>query len=265
MKSRLLVSAVGVPVLLYVVLWAPPVIMDMGLLLLSGCGAYELMRCVGRDGYKALAYFTGLAAMLMMYLFAEHPEHTAAALFFFVALLFIFAVFSGGRIPAHLPMAGLLAVMLIPYAFSSFMRLFQADFHRIYLLLPFVFSFMSDTGGYFVGRAFGKHKLAPAISPKKTVEGAVGGLLGNAVGAVAFAFASDTWCGEHIDYLGIVVLGLACSVLAQLGDLSFSLIKREYGVKDYGKIFLEHGGVLDRFDSVIFVAPMLALLLPLMN
>ena len=120
-------------------------------------------------------------------------------------------------------------------------------------------------GGFFFGRAFGRHKLAPHVSPKKTVEGSIGGLLGNALGGVLFALGMNTWGGESIDYLGVVVLGLFCSVLAQLGDLSFSLIKREFGIKDYGKIFLEHGGVLDRFDSVIFVAPALSVLLPLMN
>ena len=71
-------------------------------------------------------------------------------------------------------------------------------------------------------------------------------------------------CGETLGYLEVVVLGVACSVIAQLGDLSFSLIKREFGVKDYGHIFLAHGGVLDRFDSVVFVAPVLAALLPLL-
>ena len=265
MKSRLLVSAIGVPILLYAVLWAPPVVMEIGLMALCGCGAYELMRCVGKGTHMLLACMVAVAAAAIMYPYVRDLEQVPAILFLFVVLLFICAVFSGGKIPAHSVMAALLAVTLIPYAFSSFLRLYRADFHRIYLLLPFVFSFMSDTGGYFVGRAFGKHKLAPAISPKKTVEGAFGGLLGNAVGGVLFALAADTWFGERIDYIGIVVLGLACSVLAQLGDLSFSLIKREYGIKDYGKIFLEHGGVLDRFDSVIFVAPALTLLLPLLN
>ena len=79
-----------------------------------------------------------------------------------------------------------------------------------------------------------------------------------------FAFFVNAAFGERLDYLGIAVLGVGCSVIAQLGDLSFSLIKREFGVKDYGHIFLAHGGVLDRFDSVVFVAPVLAALLPLL-
>lgn len=91
----------------------------------------------------------------------------------------------------------------------------------------------------------------------------MGGLAGNVVGGVAFALVMNLALGHSISYLGIALLGLFCSVVAQLGDLTFSLIKREFGIKDYGRIFLAHGGVLDRFDSVIFVAPVLAVLLPL--
>ena len=87
------------------------------------------------------------------------------------------------------------------------------------------------------------------------MEGAVGGLLGNVVGGLVFAFLTRRFAGGGPDYLPILCLSLVCGVISQLGDLSFSLIKRQYGVKDYGRIFLAHGGVLDRFDSVLFVAP----------
>ena len=91
--------------------------------------------------------------------------------------------------------------------------------------------------------------------------GSIGGLLGNAAGGVVFALVMNTWFGQSIGYAGMAVLGLGCSVVAQLGDLSFSLIKREFGIKDYGKLFLAHGGVLDRFDSVLFVAPVIEMIL----
>ena len=90
----------------------------------------------------------------------------------------------------------------------------------------------------------------------------MGGLLGNVIGGLVFALVMNLWFNGDISYPGMALLGLGCSVVAQLGDLSFSLIKREFGIKDYGKLFLAHGGVLDRFDSVLFVAPVLALLLP---
>ena len=93
----------------------------------------------------------------------------------------------------------------------------------------------------------------------------MGGLLGNAAGAVIFALVMNCAVGYSISYGGIILAGVVCSVVAQLGDLSFSLIKREFGIKDYGRIFLEHGGVLDRFDSVLFVAPVLGIVMPLVG
>ena len=101
--------------------------------------------------------------------------------------------------------------------------------------------------------------MAPKVSPKKTVEGSIGGLAGNVACGLLFAWVMDHWFGGSIGYGPMAVMALLCGVVAQVGDLSFSLIKREFGVKDYGHLFLEHGGVLDRFDSVLFVAPVVEL------
>ena len=87
-------------------------------------------------------------------------------------------------------------------------------------------------------------------------------LIMSTVGGILFALVMNTWFGQHLSLPVMALTGLGCSVVAQLGDLSFSLIKREFGVKDYGRIFLAHGGVLDRFDSVLFVAPVMAWLMP---
>ena len=131
------------------------------------------------------------------------------------------------------------------------------------MLLPFILSFACDTFAYFAGRAFGRHKLAPKVSPKKTVEGSIGGILGNVVCGLIFVFVMDHWLEAGIGYGTMVVLAVTCSIVAQIGDLSFSLIKREFGIKDYGHLFLEHGGVLDRFDSVLFVTPLVEIILDL--
>ena len=94
----------------------------------------------------------------------------------------------------------------------------------------------------------------PRLRPADVALGLLFGVL-NAFGGVLFAYVMNTWFGQNLDYAAIVLLGLVCSVIAQIGDLSFSVIKREYGIKDYGTIFPGHGGVLDRFDSVLFVSP----------
>ena len=228
MKSRLLVAAMGVPLLFYIVLGAPPIVMMAALCALSGVAAMELMQCVGIAKRSFLFGWTVICAVFSVTWYYDRPEY-----------------------------------MEVLWFFSAFIRMEDAGLPRVCLLLPFIFSFLSDTGGYFGGRFFGKHKLAPKVSPKKTVEGSIGGLAGNVLGAVIFAAVMNQWfyAGIVNSYLGMILLGLVCSVVAQIGDLSFSLIKREFGIKDYGHLFLEHGGVLDRFDSVLFVTPLIEIVL----
>ncbi len=260
MKSRLLVAAVGIPFILWLILLAPLTALKTVLVLLSGIGAWELMKCVDAPRYwRALV---GVSASLTLLL----PSVLGSDFFGLTVMaclvaFFAIAVAQAGKIKWHIVASSFFAITVIPYALSAFLRLSEAGYHRAFLLLPLIFSFASDSGAFFAGLAFGKHKLAPKVSPKKTVEGAIGGLLPNALPPVLFSLIMNLGFGQHINYLSIALLGVICSAVAQLGDLSFSLIKREFGIKDYGTLFLAHGGVLDRFDRVIFVAPVLSSLM----
>ena len=265
MRSRVLVSVVGVPLILLIIFWAPAWVLAAALALLSAIAAFELTRCVDTAGEgRVLTGGAVLGALGAVWLQFQCVQWYGALLVFYTLLAFAYAVCRAGAVRLQQVLTALFAAGALPYAFGAFLRLHDMGIHRAYLLLPLLFSFCSDTAAFFAGHAFGKHKRAPRVSPHKTVEGAVGGLLGDIVGGLVFAFFVNAAFGERLDYLGIAVLGVGCSVIAQLGDLSFSLIKREFGVKDYGHIFLAHGGVLDRVDSVVFVAPVLAALLPLL-
>ena len=125
------------------------------------------------------------------------------------------------------------------------------------VLMPLVAAFCSDSAALFTGMACGRHKMAPLVSPHKTVEGALGGIAGGVVGMVIFriVFYFCTLVPLHIGWC--VVIGLVGALMGELGDLSFSVIKRQVGIKDYGRLLPGHGGVLDRFDSVLFAAPMI--------
>ena len=130
----------------------------------------------------------------------------------------------------------------------------------IFMVLYVLFcAWFGDSGAYFVGTFFGKHKLCPLISPKKTVEGLVGGVVTVGVVTVITVFIYNTFVlnDVQLNYFVLVPLSMAASLVGVIGDLSASVIKREYDVKDFGNIMPGHGGVLDRFDSVIFVAPFL--------
>ena len=133
------------------------------------------------------------------------------------------------------------------------------------VLLPLVAAWGSDTCALFAGILFGKHKLAPVVSPKKTVEGAVGGVVGATVIMLAVVAVFNRFTPVDIPFFAAAVLGAVGAVIGQLGDLTFSVIKRQTGIKDYGHIFPGHGGVLDRFDSVIFVAPVVELVLQILE
>ena len=265
LQSRVLVAVIGVPVLVWVVLWAPSVVMLLALCLLAGIGGQELQQCVGGVKHNRLTNLSFTCAFFTVACYYFRPQ-LVGALFVLAALVFFgYAIFKAGEVKFAQLMAALFGSIAIGYSFAAFLRMEAAGIHRAYLLLPFLLSFACDTFAYFAGRAFGKHKLAPKVSPKKTVEGSIGGMAGNVVCGLAFAFVMDRWFGGGIGYGAMAALALLCGVVAQVGDLSFSLIKREFGVKDYGHLFLEHGGVLDRFDSVLFVTPVIEIMLNLVK
>ena len=151
------------------------------------------------------------------------------------------------------------------------------QFESIYLIMMILcFAWGGDSAAYFAGRYFGKHKLAPVVSPHKTIEGAIGGVLGSGVLGVLCTLAAqalsvhlaggkaclllERMSASAVSYLVVFILGMACSLLGILGDLFASAVKRQCAIKDYGTIFPGHGGIMDRFDSVTFIAPAAALL-----
>ena len=261
LQSRVLVSVIGVPVLVWVVLWAPPVVLLVALCLLAGIGTMELQQCVSGVRRSEMVGMSAVCAVFVVEWYYDRPEQMALLFLLETLIFFGYAIGKAGAVKFRQIMAGLFGGIAIGYSFSAFLRLEASGIHRAYLLLPFILSFGCDTFAYLVGCSIGKHKLAPKVSPKKSVEGAVGGLLGNLLCGLLFAFVMDRWFGGGIGYGPMAALALACGVVAQIGDLSFSLIKREFGIKDYGHLFLAHGGVLDRFDSVLFVTPVLEIIL----
>lgn len=139
-------------------------------------------------------------------------------------------------------------IIYIPY-FLNHVTLVRTSFDHKYVWLVFIIAWMTDTFAYFSGYFFGKHKLIPEISPKKTIEGSIGGIVGSIFSCVVFAYIFD------FSLIHMSIVGGLGSIIAQIGDLFASAIKRFLGIKDYGKLIPGHGGILDRFDSIIFTAP----------
>lgn len=160
-------------------------------------------------------------------------------------------------------MFSLASMMLVPQSMTCLVRLDRYDENHglILLVLGLCGAWIADSGAYFTGVALGKHKLCPEISPKKTVEGLVGGIVSTGVIFVAVElvyakfFAPEPMDTGFVSCAGTALAGMVCAVVGTIGDLSASMIKRQIGFKDYGKIMPGHGGMMDRFDSVLFVAP----------
>jgi phosphatidate cytidylyltransferase len=149
----------------------------------------------------------------------------------------------------------LASMVLVPQAMSTMVRIDRCSHHHglFLLIMGLCGAWIADTGAYFTGVALGKHKLCPEISPKKTIEGFVGGITFT---GIAYAVAFSLRSGFTAERAAIAfVIGAVCAVIGTVGDLSASMVKRQIGFKDYGKIMPGHGGLMDRFDSVLFVLP----------
>ena len=270
MKQRILVAVVGIPLLLAVLCWAPDWATALLLAALSVIAAHELLTAVcGAEKAKrwtALPAVTGALVIAAVYFSGEHyadsPAGTVLRWLIAAAVLALLlaSVLTYGR-PGALVLQDVcvmaVAGLVIPWAFSCMLQLRMLPHGAGLVLMPLVAAFCSDSAALITGMACGRHKMAPLVSPHKTVEGALGGIAGGVVGMVIFriVFYFCTLVPLHIGWC--VVIGLAGALMGELGDLSFSVIKRQVGIKDYGRLLPGHGGVLDRFDSVLFATPMI--------
>ena len=224
------------------------------------CGAEKAKR------WTALPAVTGALVIAAVYFSGEHYADSPAGMVLrwliaaAVLALLLASVLTYGR-PGALVLQDVcvmaVAGLVIPWAFSCMLQLRMLPHGAGKVPMPLVAAFCSDSAALFTGMACGRHKMAPLVSPHKTVEGALGGIAGGVVGMVIFriVFYFCTLVPLHIGWC--VVIGLAGALMGELGDLSFSVIKRQVGIKDYGRLLPGHGGVLDRFDSVLFAAPMI--------
>ena len=263
MKARILTAVVALPLLLGVLIFLPPWATAIFLAIANALAAWELLWETGLVKHPRLVAYAALAAAgvgVWSYFGNPYAWGIAGAVVF-CALLFGEMLISKGKLPFEKVLICVAGGFLIPYFVSALMRIRNMELGNVYVLLPFVLAFMSDSCAYFAGRFLGKHKLAPTISPKKTVEGMFGGIAGAILGAVIFGLVLALGFQLKVNFLFAVVYGILGSLASVIGDLAFSVIKRQTGIKDFGKIFPGHGGILDRLDSLSIVSPLTEALL----
>lgn len=264
MGKRIMVAVIFVPLIILMLFFAPSWVLPV---VVSGLAMIALHEVLWSTGFVKNPKISGLAIVLAglipFWVFVgERMLPALVTLFLYVVLLFAVAMKSHYTVTTEKMGGSFFLSIVIPYFLSTFIRIREMPDWRYYILLPFVVAWLSDAFALFAGMAFGKHKLAPELSPKKTVEGAVGGVAGSVAATLIYGFVMSACFGAAAVRYGLLILyALLGAVVAQFGDLAFSYIKRQYDIKDYGTIFPGHGGVLDRFDSVIFCAPLLEILI----
>lgn len=266
MKTRVMVGVVGIPVIILIILFAPMGLLGLVLGAVAAVAAWELMRCFDPDVPRRLVSYAAVGAVLLPLFAGFGMSDLGERLVLWALLLVMFCelmvTFRDGEPMDFVPVLQVLfAGFVVPMLFASLVRMGWMHEHgTIYLFMPFVAAFSSDSGAYFAGLYLGKHKLAPHLSPKKTIEGSAGGFVAAIVVMLAYGLVLRA-CGFSVDFLVLGIYGFFGSLAGQIGDLAFSAIKRLSGIKDYSHVIPGHGGVLDRFDSVLFIAPLFELLL----
>lgn len=263
--TRTIMAAVMIALLLVLTLWAPPVWMAIVIAILAVIAVYELMRTVGGVKDRRLLVYPGLTAIAIPLGFYFECGGTVLriSLVYLMVALFAEAVFTYNTEKAvrfATVMSGLFIGVLVPFCMSALLQLRMMENGGLFVIMAFVITAVSDTGGYFGGMFFGKHKGVLPCSPHKSLEGFIGSFLGGILGIMIFGVIVDKAVGIEVNYLYLLLYAVLGNVTCQIGDLAFSVIKREHGIKDYGNLIPGHGGVLDRFDSIIFTAPLVYLL-----
>lgn len=278
MLQRWLVAVIGLPLLLAVLLLCPDWATMLLICAISGVAAYELLHIWGGKKVSRTAYILTIvcAVAQVMVVYQERRYYYYKSILYgsqyhapmsplwmlpclLMILLFLESIRTYGTpkaVPSIVVAIGVLGGAVFPMMYSRVLMLrMHEEYGRVYVLAPFFVAFAGDSLAMYFGKWFGKRKMTPNVSPNKTWAGFCGNVIGSILGMLIFGIIGSRWMGYSIYWFGLAHTGLVASLSGQLGDLSTSLIKREAGVKDYSHLFLTHGGMLDRFDSLLFIAP----------
>ena len=269
MLVRIITSIVALFVFLPFLIFSDTVMFPFAMSILGFVACYEMLRCVGLFGKPTVSIPTLLIPLAMPYLVRYLPD--ALELYVMIVaiyLLYMFgvAVFVSEKIAVQEIALVVMTSIYVTIGFMGMVKIRDYENGGFFFLLIFIGAWMTDIFAYFSGRLFGKHKLIPAVSPKKTVEGAIGGTVCCIAIVILYGYICSLVSEQFSPNYGVLaVCGLAAALASQIGDLLMSVIKRKYGIKDYGNVLPGHGGILDRFDSCIAVSVVLMAVLGILS
>lgn len=259
MKTRLITSGVAIVLALTLIILGSffSIVITIALALVSVilCGEYLSAKKLNK---KFMLFIPSLVSAFLIPMLSGIKYVCYIPLFAYIFGMCVILVVCHRSLNAEDMMFSMVGVTMISVSMSALNAMVVADPTHTAFWVVFCLGvpWIADSAAYFVGRSFGKHKLCPEISPNKTIEGAVGGILGGTLSALLIGGIFNLIYGEVTVYYGVLVLiAFLNSIISIFGDLTFSVIKRSCKIKDFGSIMPGHGGLLDRFDSVIFCIP----------
>ena len=260
MKQRVITGAGIALLMIAIILLSGTVVYPIIMTALCIIGTWEMLGCIKQRSNPLMsvpALIASVACPLLAYFF-EYGSVLVVVMCYLIVLL-AGSVFFDEKVKVTNVSEVFMTTLYVILCFTALLglRYIETGAEYIYILV-FVAAWVTDTFAYFTGFLFGKHKLIPKISPKKTVEGAIGGAVFCVIAFIVYGIVVEKLVdGVQFSFAMLAVIGLVMSVVSMIGDLVASSIKRTYGIKDYGNLFPGHGGVLDRFDSIMILAPLL--------
>lgn len=258
MKQRIITGAcLTIVVGLFVYFSKIPYVLNTFVLILSVFGTYEIYKATKTDNKKVWLFSSFIADILISFLKTPYYDIVTSVLFAALILLFIplmthFEEISSDKIT---PWKVFVFTVALPLSFKTFVEIRSVKNGIYYVILVLITTAFTDIFAQLTGMAFGKHKMCRKLSPNKTVEGSVGGILTTLVLILVLTTLFSKYKNIQVNFGLLCLYCVLVSVIGQFGDLSMSVIKRICGIKDYGKLLPGHGGILDRFDSMLFTAP----------
>lgn len=259
MLKRTLFGILAGSAIIFVVLCLPQYVVNLILTAIAVGGIYEFNQAMKKGNFNPMKVIPYLSCGLLLFITSE----TSLLLYKFsvsigaliILGMLIYALFFTKRTLVDVCLS-FFSMLYIPFLLSFvLMTFYLEDVGRSAIWLIILGACLTDAYAYFVGMKIGKHKLCPNISPHKTIEGSIGGIVGNCVTFLIYAWYLNNYVGFGIEYWKMVIFAVVVAVFAEIGDLVASSIKRFVKTKDFGSILPGHGGILDRIDSVVFVAP----------